>query len=38
MDFPSLVESVLHVGAKRVLGGALILLLAVILVVISQKN
>ena len=38
MNVSPLIEGVLHIGVKRILGGALILLLAVILIVLSQKN
>lgn len=38
MDISSFFESLLQISVKRILGGALILLFAVILVVLSQKN
>jgi hypothetical protein len=38
MDLSSFFDSLLQIGTRRILGGVLILLLAVILVVLSQKN
>jgi hypothetical protein len=38
MDASSLLDSLLQFGAKRILGGILMLVLAIALVIVSQKN
>jgi hypothetical protein len=38
MDISSFFDSLMQFGAKRILGGILMLVLAIALVLISQKN